>query len=36
MAESITLVRLMLHALKHVPVQEIFDRAPSESRRTAL
>lgn len=36
MAESITLVSLMLHALKHVPVQEIFDRDPYESRRTAL
>jgi Transposase DDE domain len=36
MAESITLVSLMLHALKQVPVQEIFDRDPYESRRTAL
>jgi hypothetical protein len=36
MAESITLVSLRLHALKHVPVQEIFDRDPYESRRTAL
>ena len=36
MAESITLVSLMLRALKHVPVQEIFDRDPYESRRTAL
>jgi hypothetical protein len=36
MPESITLVSLMLHALKHVPVQEIFDRDPYESRRTAL
>jgi hypothetical protein len=26
----------MLHALKQVPVQEIFDRDPYESRRTAL
>jgi len=36
MGESITLVGLMLQALKHVPVQEIFDRDPYESRRTAL
>jgi Transposase DDE domain len=36
MAESITLVSLMLQALNHVPVQEIFDKDPYESRRTAL
>ncbi len=36
MAESITLVSMMLQALKAVPVQEIFDRDPYESRRTAL
>jgi Transposase DDE domain len=36
MPESITLVSLMLQALKQVPVQEIFDKDPYESRRTAL
>jgi len=36
MPESITLVSLMLHALKQVPVQESFDPDPYESRRTAL
>jgi hypothetical protein len=36
MPESITLVGLMLQALKHVPVQDIFDQEPYESRRTAL
>lgn len=36
MAESITLVGLMLQALKQVPVQDIFARDPYESRRTAL
>lgn len=36
MAESITLVGLMLQALKQVPVQDLFDRDPYESRRTAL
>jgi hypothetical protein len=36
MVESITLVSLMLQALKQVPVQEIFDKDPYESRRTAL
>jgi len=36
MPESITLVSLMLHALKCVSVQDIFDRDPYESRRTAL
>jgi hypothetical protein len=36
MAESITLVGLMLQALKQVSVQEIFDQDPYESRRTAL
>jgi hypothetical protein len=36
MAESITLVGLMLQALKQVPIQDIFDRDPYESRRTAL
>ncbi|MBI3302167.1 MAG: IS4 family transposase [Deltaproteobacteria bacterium] len=36
MAESITLVSMMLQALKQVPVQDIFDRDPYESRRTAL
>jgi Transposase DDE domain len=36
MAESITLVGLMLQALKQVPMQEIFDQDPYESRRTAL
>jgi hypothetical protein len=36
MLESITLVSLMLHALKQLPLQEIFDRDPYESRRTAL
>jgi len=36
MAESITLVGLMLQALKQVPLQEIFAQDPYESRRTAL
>ena len=36
MPESITLVGLMLHALKQVSVQDIFARDPYESRRTAL
>jgi hypothetical protein len=36
MPKSITLVSLMLHALKPLPLQEIFDRDPYESRRTAL
>jgi putative transposase len=36
MAESITLVGLMLQALKQVSLQDIFDQAPYESRRTAL
>jgi hypothetical protein len=36
MPESITLVSLMLQALKHVSVQDIFARDPYESRRTAL
>lgn len=36
MSKSITLVSLMLQALKRVPVQAIFDRDPYESRRTAL
>jgi DDE family transposase len=36
MAESITLVSLMLQALKQIPLQAIFDRDPYESRRTAL
>jgi len=36
MAHSITLVSLMLQALKQVPVQDIFERDPYESRRTAL
>jgi hypothetical protein len=36
MAESITLVSLMLHALKQISLQEIFGRDPYESRRTAL
>jgi hypothetical protein len=36
MPESITLVSLMLQALKHVPIQDIFDQEPYESRRTAL
>jgi Transposase DDE domain len=36
MPKSITLVSLMLQALKRVPVQTIFDRDPYESRRTAL
>lgn len=36
MAESITLVSLRLQALKHLPLQEIFDCDPYESRRTAL
>jgi hypothetical protein len=36
MPESITLVSLMLHALKCVSVQDIFDRDPYESRRPAL
>jgi hypothetical protein len=35
MAESITLVGLMLQALKQVPRQEIFAQDPYESRRTA-
>jgi Transposase DDE domain len=36
MAEAITLVGLMLQALKQVPVQDIFAQDPYESRRTAL
>jgi len=36
MAEAITLVGLMLQALKQVPVQDIFEQDPYESRRTAL
>jgi Transposase DDE domain len=36
MPQSITLVSLMLQALKQIPLQEIFDRDPYESRRTAL
>jgi len=36
MAQSITRVGLMLQALKQVPVQDIFERDPYESRRTAL
>jgi hypothetical protein len=36
MPESITLVSLMLQALKHVSIQDIFDQEPYESRRTAL
>jgi Transposase DDE domain len=36
MAESITLVGLMLQALKRVPLQDIFAQDPYESRRTAL
>jgi len=36
MPKSITLVSLRLHALKQIPRQEIFDRDPYESRRTAL
>jgi Transposase DDE domain len=36
MAESITLVGLMLQALKQVPLQDIFAQDPYESRRTAL
>jgi hypothetical protein len=36
MPKSITLVSLMLQALKRVSVQAIFDRDPYESRRTAL
>ncbi len=36
MAESITLVSLMLQALKQVPLQDIFERDPYESRSTAL
>ena len=36
MPEPITLVSLMLQALKHVPIQDIFDQEPYESRRTAL
>lgn len=36
MTESITLVGMMLQALKQVPLQDIFDRDPYESRRTAL
>src|SRR5215510_915505 len=36
MAESITLVGLMLQALKQVPVQDLFNQDPYESRRTAL
>ena len=36
MAESITLVGLMLQALRQVPVQDIFNQDPYESRRTAL
>jgi Transposase DDE domain len=36
MAESITLVGLMLQALKRVPLQDIFAQDPDESRRTAL
>jgi len=36
MPESITRVNLRLHALKGVSAQDIFDRDPYESRRTAL
>jgi hypothetical protein len=36
MAESITLVGLMLQALTQVPVQDIFAQDPYEARRTAL
>jgi DDE family transposase len=36
MPESITLVGLMLQALKQVPVQDIFAQDPYEARRTAL
>jgi hypothetical protein len=36
MVESITLVGLMLQALKQVPLQDIFTQDPYESRRTAL
>jgi putative transposase len=36
MTESITLVGMMLQALKHVPIQDIFNQDPYESRRTAL
>jgi hypothetical protein len=36
MAESITLVGLMLQALKRVPLQDIFAQDPYESTRTKL
>lgn len=36
MGESITLMTLLLQALKRVPVQVIFDQDPYESRRDAL
>jgi hypothetical protein len=36
MTESITLVGMMLQALKQVPIEDIFNQDPYESRRTAL
>jgi hypothetical protein len=36
MAQPITLVGLMLQALQQVPLQDIFNQDPYESRRTAL
>jgi hypothetical protein len=34
--ESITVVTVLLYALERVPLQAVFDRDPSESRRAAL
>lgn len=36
MPESITVISLLLAAINRVPVQQVFDRDPYESRRTAL
>ncbi|MCA1600612.1 MAG: IS4 family transposase [Acidobacteria bacterium] len=36
MAESTTVVTLLLRAIERAPVQQVFDRDPYESRRTAL
>lgn len=36
MAQSITLVGLMLQALKQVPREDIFAQDPDKSRRPAL
>src|SRR3712207_3957323 len=34
--ESITVITLLLRAIKRVAVQDIFDRDPYESRRSAM